>query len=395
MSLRQLMRVIGKLGATASAFSQARLQVRYLQNDLIASQRKGKSMFQNVKLSEKSKLELHWWIENIKMQNGRPMTLREPEMIIYSDAASSWGWGAECQGQKTGGQWKKEEVDLHINILELLAAKFALKSFLSLRTVKSVHLMMDNTAAMRNIINMGGTACPLMTEITKEIYAFLTSKGITITLEYIPSALNKDADEWSRKSKDSSEWKLHAPYFQKVCQTWGQPEIDLFASRLCHQIPKYFSWRADPESMGTDALQQDWRFRFLYAFPPFSLIGRCIRKVALQRTKMILITPVWTSQSWYPNLLEMSVSQPIILPGSKHLLLDPKGQAHPLVRDGNLRVAAWLISGKIQEQLAFQKQLPDSWSPEEAKEPEAFTRPTGPNSVAGVVNGKLIQFRAL
>ena len=139
MSLRQLMRVIGKLGATASAFSQARLQVRYLQNDLIASQRKGKSMFQNIKLSEKAKLELHWWIENIKIQNGRPMTLREPEMIIYSDAASSWGWGAECQGQKTGGQWKKEEADLHINILELLAAKFALKSFLSLRTVKSVH----------------------------------------------------------------------------------------------------------------------------------------------------------------------------------------------------------------------------------------------------------------
>ena len=56
----------------------------------------------------------------------------------------------------------------------------------------------------------------MMTEITKEIYSFLTSKGTTITLEYIPSELNKDADEESRKSKDSSEWKLHAPYFYDI-----------------------------------------------------------------------------------------------------------------------------------------------------------------------------------
>ena len=220
MSLRQLMRVIGKLGATASAFSQARLQVRYLQNDLISNQRKGKSMFQNIKLSKKAKLELRWWIENIEIQNGRPMTLREPEMIIFSDAASSGGWGAECQGEKTGGQWGEEESDLHINILELLAAKFALKSFLSLRPAKAVHLMMDNTAAMSNIINMGGTVCPMMTEITKEIYSFLTSKGTTITLEYIPSELNKGADEESRKSKDSLLFITCSTMLKVLASSW-------------------------------------------------------------------------------------------------------------------------------------------------------------------------------
>ena len=56
--------------------------------------------------------------------------------------------------------------------------------------------------------------------------------------------------------------------------------MDLFASRACHQIPSYLSWKADPQSLGADAFQQNWKHRgLLYAFPPFSIIEKVLLKV--------------------------------------------------------------------------------------------------------------------
>lgn len=59
----------------------------------------------------------------------------------------------------------------------------------------------------------------------------------------------------------------------------GNPQIDLFASCLSYQIEKYYSWKPDPHSQGTDA-QQDWdHYPILYAFPPFPLIHQTLRKL--------------------------------------------------------------------------------------------------------------------
>jgi len=40
----------------------------------------------------------------------------------------------------------------------------------------------------------------------------------------------------SRKFNDHIEWQLNVGIFNKICNLWGTPEIDLFASRL---ISKY------------------------------------------------------------------------------------------------------------------------------------------------------------
>ena len=44
---------------------------------------------------------------------------------------------------------------------------------------------------------------------------------------------------------DYSEWKLNSKIFQKICSKLVTPEIDLFASRLSHQLKKHISWRPD------------------------------------------------------------------------------------------------------------------------------------------------------
>ena len=56
---------------------------------------------------------------------------------------------------------------------------------------------------------------------------------------------------------------------QMICQPRGTPNIDLFASRISHQLLQYMFWKLDPLSRGQDAFQINWSRTFTYAFPPF------------------------------------------------------------------------------------------------------------------------------
>ena len=65
--------------------------------------------------------------------------------------------GAELDGISTGGSWNHEESSNNINVLELKAAYFALKSFSYSINNKNVKIMVDNNAAV-HIINKMGTS---------------------------------------------------------------------------------------------------------------------------------------------------------------------------------------------------------------------------------------------
>ena len=166
------------------------------------------------------------------------------------------------------------------------------------------------------------------------------SKGITITVEYLPGVLNVVADYESRYVQDSSEWMLCPKTFNLICSVLGVPEIDLFASRISHQVPKYFAWKLDHYSVGRDAFQTKWTHLKGYAFPPFSLMGRVLRKVELDQATIVVVAPVWQGQPWFPKLLQLAVRNPILLPFRKDLLKNPKGEDHPLLVNSNLRLAA-------------------------------------------------------
>ena len=346
-----------------------------------------------ITLKREARLELHWWIENISIYNGREITIINPEIVISSDA-SLIGWGAASQGRSTGGTWGKEEKSLHINVLELKAVDLAIRTFTKDKPVKAIHMQIDNTCALAYLINMGGTKNHQMTNIAKSIWSYLLGKGITCTAEYIPSELNVEADRESR-AVDFSDWKLDPKIFQKICAHLGSPTVDLFASLLNHQISKYISWKPDPTSIATDAFQQNWSQMFPYAFPPFSLVGKTLKKVTLHCIDMIIITPVWVSQTWFPLLLQMSIQNPLLLPQIPNLLLNPGKENHPLVQNGTLHLAAWLVSGQECKQRAYQRGLPLLSLKLGEKAPEAITNQPGRNLVAGVIRDKLIQFDVL
>ena len=131
-----------------------------------------------------------------------------------------------------------------------------------------------------------------------------------------------------------------------------------FASRACHQLHTYMAWRPDPHSLATDAVQQRWKnLGFLYAFR-FSLTGRVLLRVREQGLTMILVTPNWLAQPWYIQILDLYITEPLLLSQSQELLVDPKGQVYPLVLNKTLKLMAWKISRKNWLRKEFQ-----TWKP--------------------------------
>ena len=397
LSVRELASLIGKLYATLPAVSMAPLQIRSLQQDLIRAQSNHKNYENYIQLSQEAKEELQWWLNNLQLVQGRPVRLGTPDMVIYSDASSHIGWGAAVEGgMSTGGVWTQQEKDAyHINELELMGAELALQTFVKDQKMKLVHLFMDNMTALSYIANKGGTKSVTLTSIAKRILTYLQDRGITITVSWIPSHLNKRADFRSRQKPNSSEWKLNTGVFARISRKWGTPKIDCFASRTTAQLPQYMSLNPDPNCMATNALYQQWG-EYPYLFPPFCLLGRVLKLLQVQETpKALIVAPLWPGQPWYPVLLQMVVANPILLPKFPKLLENHQGQIHPLLANKTLSLGAFLVSSSEYKQREYRRDLPKSWPVQEDQGPSALTSRLGKDGFCGVIRGRLIPLDAL
>ena len=230
------------------------------------------------------------------------------------------GWGAVCNGTTTQGLWSPSEKLNHINVLELKAAMFAVMAFAKNLSQIHIHLRLDNQASVAQINKLGGPRSHRLFQITKVFWDFCLSRQIIITADHVPGVQNQIADRESRVFLDKSCWILNGSYFQQIEKIWGEADIDLFADRLTTQKKVYVSWKPDPKALTTDAFTMQWADQKMYAFPPFCLVGLCLAKVRRDQASLTLIAPVWPAQTWYPTLLEMLVSAPILLPASEDLL---------------------------------------------------------------------------
>ena len=172
-------------------------------------------------------------------------------------------------GITVGDQWSPLERHLHINVLELKAVELALKTLLRHRSVKSVHMRIDNTTALSYLVKKGGTKSPAMNRIAKMIWLFLMRKGVELSASWIPSKENVEADERSRQNPNSSDWLLHSGLFKIIEREFGVPSLDCFASRTMHQVQRYISLSPDPNCIAVNAMYQEWS----QEFPIYSLLS--------------------------------------------------------------------------------------------------------------------------
>ncbi|KAK6062117.1 hypothetical protein COOONC_00213 [Cooperia oncophora] len=172
ISARELSAFLGRVNFAAMAFPYSTHMTRRLQRELANKTNPFiKESFNNtIALEEETNEDLLWFRDNLSAYASHPFTHFSPDTSIVTDA-SKRGWGAVCNGRRTGedGPSKRQ---LAINVLELLAALFGLQSFGDKWRNISVLLEMDNTTAIAYLKRRGGTTSGGLSQIAQRIWSW-------------------------------------------------------------------------------------------------------------------------------------------------------------------------------------------------------------------------------
>ena len=158
---------------------------------------------------------------------------------------------------------------------------------------------------------------------------------------------NLSADALS-SCQESNEWFLNTQVVNRIFRKIGRAQVNLFASRELAHLPVYFSIdRKDRRATGINALEQRWKFKKKYAFPPPQLIPLILAKMRDfgGSELLILITTFWTRSAWLPELLQLSIQPPLLLSDRPDTVMDLyRGNAPPSL--SKLRLTPWLLCGE-------------------------------------------------
>ena len=128
---------------------------------------------------------------------------------------------------------------------------------------------------------------------------------------------------------------------------------------------------------------------FSYASPPppsFSLTNRILKKVRQEKVEqMIIVTPTWKTQPWYPLLLDMSMQCPLLLTPLPDLLLDSQRNKHPFVQNRKLMLATWKVTGNPLRWKKFQAMQPNLYPSQEYRVLSQVTNRPGISGLADVL----------
>lgn len=348
-TIREFSQFIGVLTAACPALKYSWLYTKTFEREKYLSLNKCDQNYDTIMtLPSSIRSDLNWWENNVCVLNNSllpPVYAQE----IFTDASRS-GWGAFCNNKRVNGYWKENELKYHINYLELQAAFFGLKCFAQDVSNCSILMRIDNTTAISYINRMGGIQFPHLNELTKCIWQWCESRNIWLFASYINSKDNKEADEESRKINPDTELKLCTKSFQKIVNKFGEPDIDLFASRTNAKCEVYVSWKPDPDAMLVDAFTFSWEKYYFYCFPPFAIIQKCLQKIKTEQSTGIFLFPYWPKQVWFPLLNSMIISEIIFLNNA----IESDYRIH---LPAQTTLAAAIVSGRPSKSKGHQQRL--------------------------------------
>ena len=222
-------------------------------------------------LSEESKNELRWWVENTEEQSA-PIYRPNPIIRMKTDSSLT-GWGALIadKEKQTKGVWTEEEKRYHINYLELLAVFLGLKALLNQMTDSHIRFMTDNTTTV-SYLNKMGSKSAVLNDLTCTVWKWCAERKLWLSAAHIPGVANVEADKLSCDLHLNTEWKLNNQLLKEVLTVLEtQPTVDLFASKTNAQFPLYVSYLPDPGAYAVDAFSLHWLRSIVFHLSAFSL----------------------------------------------------------------------------------------------------------------------------
>ncbi|XP_015185988.1 PREDICTED: uncharacterized protein LOC107071471 [Polistes dominula] len=303
----------------------------------------GSNYEDGIVINESMVEDLNWWRVNATIRSNLIKT-NKYVMEIFSDSSLT-GWGCYCDGVEAFGFRDQNERKKHINYLKLLAAFLAIKCFASKSSNCEILLRLDNTSAISYINRAGGVRFRHLCALSKEIWNWCEERRLWLKASYVASADNTEADRASRNVNIDSEWELAQAAFSEIVRKFGSISVDLFASRLNKKSKRFYSRFPDPGASAVDAFTVSWKNENFYAFHPFALITRTLRKIINEKAVGIVVVPLWLTQPWYP-LFTSSLIEPTITfkPDINLLKSLYRYESHPLA--SHLSLVAGKLSGQ-------------------------------------------------
>jgi hypothetical protein len=348
--------LIGLLTSAQNYVRLGRLHVRRLQIHLNDFWVPRTDLGVLIPMSQECWDQLNWWLNRDHVMAGVPIHLAEPTVHLFTDA-SSQGWGAHLDNRLMSGLWSPQDKLLHINILEMKAVLLAVQQSATLLLNQSILVSTDNSTVVSYINKQGGTHSRSLFLLVEELLLLVEDLGSMLMAKHIPGARNVLADQLSRSGQLlSTEWTLHQSVVNRLFQLWGQPHMDLFATRFTARHPLFVAPYPDERAVAVDALAMNWDLLVGYAYPPTILLPRILEKIRCSSARILLIAPAWTTRSWFPSLLELLEDLPWVLPLREDLLSQPRIQAFHSQLE-MLALHAWPLSGDSLLTADFQRKL--------------------------------------
>ena len=123
-------------------------------------------------------------------------------------------------------------------------------------------------------------------------------------------------------------------------------------SRLNAKSNCFVSWHPEPGATAVDVFSIHWANLKCYVFPQFSRLTQGFAKIRSDKSLVLFIASVWTTQNWYLLLLQLLTDHSILLPRKDNLLTLPECQElYPLKH--SLLPSAWRLSGDHLQTEAF------------------------------------------
>ena len=221
-----------------------------------------------------------------------------------------------------------------------------------------MHLQIDNKEALSYLLKVGGIKNGLMTKFSKP----LSSKSQYVYHSRMPAFSTENSSIQVIKGKS----RLFRVASSSQCFSSGFLTTRFSDNRsICFPpMPSITSiYSLASRSLRTDAMIQNLNMGLPFAFPPFSMISRVFLKTKQECVPLLIL--VWSTQPWYPELLDLCVKEPVLLLQGIEILISQKSIAQPLTVENSLTLAACLVSGKPFHVKKFQKtpltlsQIPD------------------------------------
>lgn len=126
--IREIAGIVGLMVEYVKGVEYGKGHYRHLEINKMKGLAWNKGDFEaEIKIPEAARTDLDWWERNIN-SGVRRIWICAPGLVLTTDVSGS-GWGVVFGEDRTNGRWEMTEKEEHINVLEMKAVLFGLKSF--------------------------------------------------------------------------------------------------------------------------------------------------------------------------------------------------------------------------------------------------------------------------